>query len=58
MMLSTVGIIFVVCIAAMLLARLFVRPIRRLNAKTSVISWKTGSICHRAKETASKSSAG
>jgi class 3 adenylate cyclase len=32
LVLSTTAIIFVVCIAAMLLARLFVRPIRRLEA--------------------------
>jgi class 3 adenylate cyclase len=32
LVLSTAAIIFVVCIAAMLLARLFVRPIRRLEA--------------------------
>jgi class 3 adenylate cyclase len=36
--LSTVAIIFVVCIAAMLLARLFVRPIRRLEAGAQKIS--------------------
>ena len=36
--LSTVVIIFVVCIAAMLLARLFVRPIRRLEAGAQRIS--------------------
>ncbi len=32
MVLSTVGIIFAVCIAAVVLAQLFVRPIRRLEA--------------------------
>jgi class 3 adenylate cyclase len=34
LVLSTAGIIFIVCMAAMLLARLFVRPIRRLEAGT------------------------
>ncbi|MCV7226300.1 adenylate/guanylate cyclase domain-containing protein [Mycolicibacterium komossense] len=38
LVLSTVIIIFVVCIAAMLLARLFVRPIRRLEAGAQHIS--------------------
>jgi class 3 adenylate cyclase len=38
LVLSTVAIIFVVCIAAMLLARLFVRPIRRLEAGARRIS--------------------
>ncbi|BBZ28699.1 adenylate/guanylate cyclase domain-containing protein [Mycolicibacterium madagascariense] len=38
LVLSTVGIIFVVCIAAMLLARLFVRPIRRLESGAQQIS--------------------
>jgi class 3 adenylate cyclase len=38
LVLSTVAIIFVVCIAAMLLARLFVRPIRRLEAGAQQIS--------------------
>ena len=38
LVLSTVGIIFVVCIAAMLLARLFVRPIRRLEGGAQQIS--------------------
>ena len=38
LVLSTVVIIFVVCIAAMLLARLFVRPIRRLEAGAQQIS--------------------
>ena len=38
LVLSTVGIIFVVCIAAMLLARLFVRPIRRLEIGAQQIS--------------------
>jgi len=38
LVLSTVAIIFVVCIAAMLLARLFVRPIRRLEAGAQKIS--------------------
>jgi class 3 adenylate cyclase len=38
LVLSTVGIIFVVCIAAMILARLFVRPIRRLEAGAQQIS--------------------
>ena len=33
LVLSTAAIIFVVCIAAMLLARLFVRPIRRLESR-------------------------
>lgn len=37
-MLTTVGIIFVVCIAAMFLAQLFVRPIRRLEAGAQRIS--------------------
>lgn len=36
--LTTVGIIFVVCIAAMFLAQLFVRPIRRLEAGAQRIS--------------------
>lgn len=34
LVLSTAAIIFIVCMAAMLLARLFVRPIRRLEAGT------------------------
>jgi class 3 adenylate cyclase len=34
LVLSTTTIIFIVCLAAMLLARLFVRPIRRLEAGT------------------------
>ena len=38
LVLSTTGIIFVVCIAAMLLARLFVRPIRRLEDGAKQIS--------------------
>jgi len=38
LVLSTAGIIFIVCIAAMLLARLFVRPIRRLEAGAQQIS--------------------
>ena len=38
LVLSTVVIIFVVCVAAMLLARLFVRPIRRLEAGAQRIS--------------------
>jgi class 3 adenylate cyclase len=38
LVLSTAAIIFVVCIAAMLLARLFVRPIRRLEAGAQQIS--------------------
>ena len=38
LVLSTTLIIFVVCIAAMLLARLFVRPIRRLEAGAQQIS--------------------
>ncbi|MGV0717628.1 adenylate/guanylate cyclase domain-containing protein [Mycolicibacterium sp. XJ662] len=38
LVLSTTIIIFVVCIAAMLLARLFVRPIRRLEAGAQQIS--------------------
>lgn len=38
LVLSTAGIIFVVCLAAMLLARLFVRPIRRLEAGAQQIS--------------------
>jgi class 3 adenylate cyclase len=38
LVLSTAVIIFVVCIAAMLLARLFVRPIRRLEAGARHIS--------------------
>lgn len=38
LVLSTAGIIFVVCIAAMLLARLFVRPIRRLEDGAQRIS--------------------
>ena len=38
LVLSTVGIIFVVCISAMLLARLFVRPIRRLEVGAQQIS--------------------
>ncbi len=38
LVLSTVIIIFVVCLAAMLLARLFVRPIRRLQAGAQQIS--------------------
>jgi class 3 adenylate cyclase len=38
LVLSTVAIIFVVCIAAMLLARLFVRPIRRLEAGAQKIT--------------------
>jgi class 3 adenylate cyclase len=38
LVLSTVAIIFAVCIAAMLLARLFVRPIRRLEAGAQQIS--------------------
>ncbi len=38
LVLSTVIIIFVVCLAAMLLARLFVRPIRRLEAGAQQIS--------------------
>jgi class 3 adenylate cyclase len=38
LVLSTVAIIFAVCIAAMLLARLFVRPIRRLEAGAQKIS--------------------
>lgn len=38
LVLSTAVIIFVVCIAAMLLARLFVRPIRRLEAGAQSIS--------------------
>ena len=38
LVLSTVLIIFVVCLAAMLLARLFVRPIRRLEAGAQQIS--------------------
>ena len=35
LVLSTAAIIFIVCIAAMLLARLFVRPIRRLESGAS-----------------------
>jgi class 3 adenylate cyclase len=38
LVLSTVGIIFAVCLAAMLLARLFVRPIRRLETGAQRIS--------------------
>jgi len=38
LVLSTAIIIFVVCLAAMLLARLFVRPIRRLEAGAQKIS--------------------
>jgi class 3 adenylate cyclase len=38
LVLSTAIIIFVVCLAAMLLARLFVRPIRRLEAGAQQIS--------------------
>jgi class 3 adenylate cyclase len=38
LVLSTVAIIFVVCLAALLLARLFVRPIRRLEAGAQRIS--------------------
>jgi class 3 adenylate cyclase len=38
LVLSTVVIIFIVCLAAMLLARLFVRPIRRLEAGAQQIS--------------------
>ena len=38
LVLSTVAIIFVVCLAAMLLARLFVRPIRRLESGAQKIS--------------------
>ncbi len=38
LVLSTVAIIFVVCLAAMLLARLFVRPIRRLETGAQKIS--------------------
>ena len=38
LVLSTVAIIFVVCIAAMLLARLFVRPIRRLESGAQQIT--------------------
>jgi len=38
LVLSTAVIIFVVCLAAMLLARLFVRPIRRLGAGAQQIS--------------------
>ena len=38
MVLSTVGIIFIVCIAAIFLAQLFVRPIRRLEAAARRIS--------------------
>jgi class 3 adenylate cyclase len=38
LVLSTVAIIFAVCIAAMLLARLFVRPIRRLESGAQQIS--------------------
>jgi class 3 adenylate cyclase len=38
LVLSTAAIIFAVCIAAMLLARLFVRPIRRLEAGAQRIS--------------------
>jgi len=38
LVLSTVVIIFVVCLAAMLLSRLFVRPIRRLEAGAQKIS--------------------
>jgi class 3 adenylate cyclase len=38
LVLSTVAIIFVVCVAAMLLARLFVRPIRRLESGAQQIS--------------------
>lgn len=38
LVLSTVAIIFMVCLAAMLLARFFVRPIRRLEAGAQRIS--------------------
>ncbi|MUL46893.1 HAMP domain-containing protein [Mycobacterium sp. CBMA293] len=38
MVLSTVGIIFAVCVAAVFLAQLFVRPIRRLEAGAQRIS--------------------
>lgn len=38
LVLSTAGIIFAVCLAAMLLARLFVRPIRRLENGAQLIS--------------------
>lgn len=38
LVLSTVAIIFVVCIAAILLARFFVRPLRRLEAGAQQIS--------------------
>jgi class 3 adenylate cyclase len=38
LVLSTVAIIFMVCVAALLLARLFVRPIRRLESGAQQIS--------------------
>ena len=38
MVLSTVGIIFLVCVAAVFLAQLFVRPVRRLEAGARRIS--------------------
>lgn len=38
MVLSTVGIIFLVCVAAVFLAQLFVRPVRRLEAGAQRIS--------------------
>src|SRR5262249_43959904 len=38
MVLSTTGIIFAVCVAAMFLAQLFVRPIRKLEAGAQRIS--------------------
>lgn len=38
LVLSTAAIIFIVCVAAMLLARLFVRPLRRLEAGAQQIS--------------------
>lgn len=38
LVLSTTAIIFIVCVAAMLLARLFVRPLRRLEAGAQQIS--------------------
>jgi class 3 adenylate cyclase len=38
LVLSTAGIVFVVCVAAMLLAQLFVRPIRKLEAGAQRIS--------------------
>ena len=53
LVLSTVVIIFIVCLAAMLLARFFARPIRRLEAGPNVAAITTSRFrCNRATNSA------